>query len=96
MDGEIEKAQKGLPCGIVMKVNSITDRDVIDKLSQASCAGVRVEMIVRGHLLRFARDSRQDRKHPHRQHCWAVLGARAGICLRLRRAELASTSLRRT
>ncbi len=48
IDGEIEKARKGLSCGIVIKANSVTDRDVIDKLSQASCAGVHIDMIVRG------------------------------------------------
>ena len=33
---------------ILLKFNSLTDIDVIEKLRQASCAGVRVEMIVRG------------------------------------------------
>ena len=30
------------------KLNSLTDREVIDKIAEASCAGVRVDMIIRG------------------------------------------------
>ena len=48
MDGEIEKARAGKPCGIFIKVNSVTDRELIDKLAQASQAGVPVTMNVRG------------------------------------------------
>lgn len=48
IQGEIDKALRGEASGIRIKINSITDRDVIDKLSDASRAGVPVEMIVRG------------------------------------------------
>ena len=48
MDGEIEKAQAGKPARIFIKVNSVTDRQLIDKLSEASRAGVEVIMNVRG------------------------------------------------
>lgn len=48
IDGEIAKAQQGLPCRIVMKFNSLTDRDFIDRLSAASCAGVPIELVIRG------------------------------------------------
>lgn len=33
---------------IILKINSITDIDIIDKLAEASCAGVKINMIVRG------------------------------------------------
>ena len=33
---------------IRVKANSVTDRELIDKLSQASCAGVRVDLFIRG------------------------------------------------
>ncbi len=33
---------------IVMKLNSMTDIDVIQKLSEASCAGVKIDLIIRG------------------------------------------------
>ena len=48
MNGEIDKAQLGRPCGIIMKLNSLTDRDVIVKLIEASQAGVPIRLIVRG------------------------------------------------
>ena len=45
---EIEKAQQGLPCGIFMKANSVTDKDIIEKLSEASQAGVPTTLFIRG------------------------------------------------
>ena len=48
IDGEISKAQAGKPSRIVMKFNSLTDRDLIDRLSAASCAGVPIDLIIRG------------------------------------------------
>ena len=43
-----EEMQKGTEGYICMKVNSVTDRDVIDKLAEASRAGVDIQLIVRG------------------------------------------------
>lgn len=48
IDGEARRAKAGVAARIVMKLNSLTDRDVIDRLSAASCAGVPVLLIVRG------------------------------------------------
>lgn len=48
IDDEIAKAKAGQPCRIVMKFNSLTDRDLIDRLSAASCAGVPIDLIIRG------------------------------------------------
>ena len=48
MDGEIEKARQGRPARIFIKVNSVTDRHLIDKLAEASQAGVPITMNVRG------------------------------------------------
>lgn len=45
MDEEIAKGEKGYIC---IKANSITERDVIDKFYEASQAGVKVELIIRG------------------------------------------------
>src|SRR5260221_1931206 len=45
---EAENAQKGLPSGIVIKLNSIQDKELIDALYEASQAGVTVKLIVRG------------------------------------------------
>ena len=48
MDREIEKARQGQPARIFFKVNSVTDRELIDKLAEASQAGVPVTLNVRG------------------------------------------------
>ena len=45
MDQEIKKGTDGR---IVMKMNSLTDVDFIKKVSEASCAGVEIDLIVRG------------------------------------------------
>ena len=45
---EIENKKAGLPSRIRLKLNAITNFQMIDKLYEASCAGVPIEMIVRG------------------------------------------------
>ena len=45
MDEEIRKGDHGR---IVMKMNSLTDMDFIRKVSEASQAGVKIDLIVRG------------------------------------------------
>ena len=48
MDHVISAARMGRPAAMILKNNSISDRDIILKLQEASCAGVRIDMIVRG------------------------------------------------
>ena len=48
MDHVIAAARLGRPASMILKNNSISDRDIILKLQEASCAGVRIDMIVRG------------------------------------------------
>ena len=48
LNREIERAQAGQPARVFFKLNSLTDREVIDKISEASRAGVQVQMIIRG------------------------------------------------
>ncbi|MDD6050007.1 MAG: polyphosphate kinase 1 [Clostridiales bacterium] len=48
IDGEIAKARDGQRGHIRLKMNSLTDKTLIDKLIEASQAGVCIEMIVRG------------------------------------------------
>ena len=45
---EITKALNGKEAYIRLKMNSISDRGLIDLLEEASCAGVKIEMMVRG------------------------------------------------
>ena len=48
IDGEIAKVQSGGEGTIRLKLNSLTDKTLMDKLIEASCAGVKIDMIVRG------------------------------------------------
>ncbi len=45
---EQENALKGLPAGIVIKVNSLEDKSLIESLYEASQNGVKIKLIVRG------------------------------------------------
>ena len=44
---EIDKAMNNRPANIVLKMNSLTDRELIEMLSKASNAGVKIKLIVR-------------------------------------------------
>jgi polyphosphate kinase len=48
IDREIEKAKGGQSGRIIFKANSLSEREIIDKLSQASSAGVKIDLIIRG------------------------------------------------
>ena len=48
IDEQIELARAGKPCGLFFKTNSVTDKDIIDKIAEASQAGVKTVMLVRG------------------------------------------------
>ena len=48
IDAEIANAHAGKPAGIWVKLNSITYKPMIDKLYEASQAGVEIHMVVRG------------------------------------------------
>lgn len=48
IQAQIDRAQSGKTCGLFFKTNSITDKDLIEKIVEASCAGVPVTLFVRG------------------------------------------------
>ena len=48
MDDEIRRARAGEEAYIGVKINSLTDKAIIDKLIEASCTGVKVDLVVRG------------------------------------------------
>lgn len=48
IDKEIEHAKAGEPSYIALKMNSLTDKKIINKLAEASEAGVKIDMIIRG------------------------------------------------
>ena len=48
IDEEIAHARAGEPSYIGLKMNSLTDKKIMEKLVEASCAGVRIDMVIRG------------------------------------------------
>lgn len=48
IDEEIEHAKAGEPAYIGLKMNFLTDKRIMSKLVEASCAGVHIDMVIRG------------------------------------------------
>jgi len=48
IDREIKNAQLGKKAHLIAKMNSLIDQPVMEKLYEASCQGVKIELIVRG------------------------------------------------
>jgi polyphosphate kinase len=48
IDTEIKNAKKGLEAYIIIKINNIVDEEMIEKLYEASDAGVKINIIARG------------------------------------------------
>ena len=48
IDEQIELAKQGKPNGVLFKTNSVTDKEIIDKIAESSQAGVHTTLFVRG------------------------------------------------
>lgn len=48
IDREMENQRNGLPAQINIKINSLSDRQIIDKLYEAADAGVEIRLVIRG------------------------------------------------
>src|SRR4051795_920425 len=48
IERERDNAMAGKPARIIAKLNALVDQEIIEKLYEASCAGVKIDLIVRG------------------------------------------------
>lgn len=48
IDNELSNAKAGQPSGIILKINNLVDKDLINRLYAAGQAGVQIQMIIRG------------------------------------------------
>lgn len=55
---EIKNAKSGKAAGIALKMNSLSDEELIEKLYEAAKAGVRIKMIIRGICCMFTENKK--------------------------------------
>ncbi len=48
INNEIRSAKEGLPASIILKLNNLVDLKIVKKLYEASSAGVKIQLIIRG------------------------------------------------
>ena len=68
-----------------MKMNSVTDMDFIRKVQEASAAGVKVDLIVRGICCILPGVKENTEKSAGYEHCRKVSGTSESVCVRNRR-----------
>ena len=73
IEEEICHAKRGEEAYIGVKMNSLTDKKLMDKLIEASQAGVEIELIVRG-ICCLIPGVKVYRKHPGHQYCRTFSG----------------------
>lgn len=61
IDDEIKQALKNKPSGLILKMNSLSDEEMIQKLYEAARAGVPIKLIIRGIFCMFS-ESKKFRK----------------------------------
>ena len=81
IERERDHAAAGKPARIVAKLNSLVDQGVIEKLYEASCAGVKIDLYRPRYLLPAAQDSGLERKHSRDQHRGAFSRDTAGFII---------------
>jgi polyphosphate kinase len=58
IDNEIKQALKNKPSGMILKMNSLSDEEMIQKLYEAARAGVPIKLIVRGIFCMFSENKK--------------------------------------
>ena len=87
VDNEIRIVKEGGEGHIIAKMNSLLDQPVIQKLYEASMAGVEIELIVRGICTL--------RQYYRAQYCGAAAGAQPYLLVRQQRRRAALHEQRR-
>ena len=82
---ETKNALEGKEARIIAKMNSLCDKDIIAALYEASAAGVKIELIVRGNLLPESRDSGSERQYIRALNSGKLPGACQDLLLLQRR-----------
>ena len=85
IEREIEHQKHGRGGHLIFKMNALVDRKMIRLLYQASQAGVKVELLVRGICCLMPGIAGHQRKHHRHQHRWPVSGAQPHLLLPQRR-----------
>ena len=86
IDREIGYARQGKAAYIGIKINSLTDKTIIDRLIQASQAGGKNRFDRPWHLLPASRHPGSYGKYPGHQHCGTLFGALPNLSVRHRGA----------
>ena len=81
IDNEIEAARNGRDARLIFKMNQLEEDDVIRKLYQASQAGVKIDLIVRGLCCLRPGVPRHERQHPRQEHRGKIPGAQPHLLL---------------
>jgi polyphosphate kinase len=61
IDDEIRQARKRKPAAITLKMNSLSDEDMIQKLYDAARAGVQIKLIIRGIFCMFTENKKYEK-----------------------------------
>ena len=61
IDEEIKQARKKKPAAITLKMNSLSDEEMIDKLYQAARAGVQLKLIIRGIFCMYSENKKYEK-----------------------------------
>ena len=85
IERERDHALAGKSGRIIVKLNSLVDQEIIEKLYEASCAGVKIDLIVRGICCLRPEDPEPERKHSRHQHRGPVPRAQPHLLFRKRR-----------